>query len=464
MLTLYKNKPIDIPNDDPFRNDVLKRKAEISNLTSVIEAMQQPFVLSLNAQWGSGKTTFIRLWQQHIENEGFISLYFNSWENDSSKEPLISLVGEIQEQIANKYKERSLNTILNNLKKSSGKLLAKAIPTVIKVGTYGLLDIKSDSNIETALADFLSELPSDYIKYKGEREKFKSLLSKFAEKLINNGNLLPDKKIVFFIDELDRCRPTFAIELLESLKHFFNIEKYVFILAMDKDQLGFSLQTLYGTNMDTEGYLRRFIDFNYNISIPPIDEFINLLNENLGIRGTFESRYLLSSRSQFFMEMIKGYCIAFNLSLRDIEQLYFQLKIILPQINFETLHILYTIPLLLVVRIKNPTIYNNYINRKTNADEIINLLKSSKGVQQFFDYHSLDSLNIKVPEYLKIISVSSQIEAESLSKYYLDGTNNNLDAFPKDIFNSFIQIPKIILDRKVFENIKEIIEFSSKIY
>jgi hypothetical protein len=421
-------------------------------------------VLSINGQWGSGKTTFIRMWQQYIENEGFITLYFNSWENDSSKEPLISLIGEIQEQIEKKFKDRSLSTILNTLKRTSGKLLAKAIPTAIKIGTYGLLDIKSDSNIEDSLADFLSKLPSDYIKYKGEREKFKSTLSKFVEKLINNQNLLPDKKIVFFIDELDRCRPSFAIELLENVKHFFNIEKYVFILAMDKDQLGYSLQTLYGNNMDTEGYLRRFIDFNYNISTPQLGDFFNLLNENLGLSGIFERKYLDSTRPQFFMEMLKGYCIGLNLSLRDIEQLFFQLKIIIPQINFEILYNLYTIPLLLVVRLKYPKTYHDFIDRKTDEKAIVNLIKTNKGIQELFDYHSIDFLHIKVPEYLKIISVSSEIRANSLSKYYLDRLKNDPDSFPENIFSGFDQLAKIVLRNKTLANIKEMIEFSSSIY
>jgi len=464
MLTLYKNKQIDIPKDDPFKYDALNRSKEIKNLTLVIDSIKEPFVLSINGQWGTGKTTFIRMWQQYIESEGFISLYFNAWENDSSKEPLISLIGEIQEQIEKKYKEKSLSTILNTLKKTSGKLLAKAIPTAIKIGTYGLLDVKSDSNIEDSLADFLSQLPSDYIKYKGEREKFKSTLSKFVDKLINNQNLLSDKKIVFFIDELDRCRPTFAIELLENVKHFFNIEKYVFILAMDKDQLGYSLQTLYGNNMDTEGYLRRFIDFNYNISTPQLVDFFNLLNENLGLSGVFERKYLESTRPQFFMEMLKGYCIGLKLSLRDIEQLYFQLKIIIPQINFEILYNLYTIPLLLVVRLKHPKMYHDFIDRKTDEKEIVNLIKTNKGIQELFDYHSMDFLHIKVPEYLKLISVSSEIEANSLSKYYLDGLKNNPDSFPQNIFSGFDQLAKIVLSSKTLVNIKEMIEFSSKIY
>jgi hypothetical protein len=464
MMSLSKNKTIEVPPDEPFKYDVLKRAEEIINLTSVIDSIQEPFVLSLNGQWGSGKTTFIRLWQQHLENEGFITLNYNSWENDSSKEPIISLVGEIQEQIAKRYKNRSLTAIVNSLKETSGRILSKTIPAAIKLGTYGILDIKSDPSIESTLADFFSQLPEEYIKYKGEREKFKTKLSQFAGTLVTNGNLDSNKKIVFFIDELDRCRPTFAVELLERMKHFFNIEKYVFILAMDKDQLGFSLQTLYGTNMDTDGYLRRFIDFNYNITTPPVEDFINLLSQNLGFKGIFESKYLSSTRPQFFMKTLIDYCYAFKLSLREIEQLFFQLKIIIPQIDFQALYIMYTMPLLLVLRMRHPKIYNNYINRRTDSNEIIQLISTNKDVQRLFRRFSQDFLNIRVPEYLKVISVSSEIEADALSRSYIESQKGQPESYTKAIYSELDRMPTYFLNQKAFEKLKGIIEFSARIY
>ncbi len=92
--------------------------------------------------------------------------------------------------------------------------------------------------------------------------EFKEVKKRFKDNL---KNLSSEKKIIIFIDELDRCRPDFAIETLEIVKHYFDIPNIVFVLSLDIEQLSHSIATCYGQNMDSSGYLRRFIDFQVNI-------------------------------------------------------------------------------------------------------------------------------------------------------------------------------------------------------
>lgn len=464
MLTLTKNKNIEIPIEDPFKYDMLDRKKEVKNLSKIIEAINQPFVLSINGQWGSGKTTFIHLWKSYLDANGYVTLYYNSWENDSSKDPLISIIGEIQQQITKRFNQQGLTRIFNRLKKTSGKILLKSIPTAIKIGTYGLLDIKSDAKIEQGLAELFSNLPGEYVKYKDERENFRKTLTAFSHKLKENHNLIEGKKIVILIDELDRCRPTFAIELLESIKHFFSIESYVFILAIDKTQLGCSLRTLYGTEMDYEGYLRRFIDYNYNLANPEIESFISLLYHTMGFEGIFERKYLSSSRPKLFLEMLKGYCIGFKLSLRDVEQLFFQLKIIIPQIDFEVLHNLYTIPLLIVLRIKHFDVYQSLIEKKSDSSDVVSMIKSNKVIQAMFDRHPNDHLHLRVEEFLKIITVTSVQDRNELMIRYQRGIQADPTNFPLEVYGGLDQIVKYAYDNQTLNKIRDIIEFSSKVY
>lgn len=103
------------------------------------------------------------------------------------------------------------------------------------------------------------------------REKFKEEMRSYQKEI--------DRKIIFFIDELDRCRPTFAIELLEVIKHLFNIENIIFILSIDKQQLSHSVSTIYGQGADTLGYLRRFFDLDYKL--PKIDLEVYINNKNI---------------------------------------------------------------------------------------------------------------------------------------------------------------------------------------
>ena len=55
------------------------------------------------------------------------------------------------------------------------------------------------------------------------------------------------KKLVFLIDELDRCRPTYAVETIEKIKHLFSVPGIIWVLVMNKEQIESSIQKVYGT-------------------------------------------------------------------------------------------------------------------------------------------------------------------------------------------------------------------------
>ena len=93
MLT--KNNAIEIPSDNPFANDKLERKNFAENLTQLISSTNQPFVISIEAPWGWGKTTFINMWKKQLDTLGYTCLYFNAWESDFVEDPLIAFVGEV---------------------------------------------------------------------------------------------------------------------------------------------------------------------------------------------------------------------------------------------------------------------------------------------------------------------------------------------------------------------------------
>ena len=87
--------------------------------------------------------------------------------------------------------------------------------------------------------------------------------------------------MVFFVDELDRCRPTYAVELLERIKHLFEVDNIVFVLALSTGQLESSIRSLYGDGLDAPGYLRRFIDLEYPLREPAADVYSRTLFEAL---------------------------------------------------------------------------------------------------------------------------------------------------------------------------------------
>ena len=324
----------------PFANDVLNRNASIERLTSLVKSTEQPFVLSVEAPWGWGKTTFIRMWKAHLELKGHTCLLFNAWQNDFVDDPLVAFIGEITKLIEKEKKELNsdepIKQYLGEVKKIGAGVLRKALPVLVKVATQGVLNEEALKNVAAALteqkgdvADFISELAKERLdKYEKEINGIKSFrtnLEKLAEQIVTKkGSSSP---LVFFIDELDRCRPDFAIALLERIKHLFNVPRVVFVLSVDRAQLNESVKALYGLNANPDGYLRRFIDLAYSLPPPTTQAFVQSLYQRFSMDECFKQihnglRVAEIWRASFI------YCAdAFALSLRAQEQCFTEMNI-----------------------------------------------------------------------------------------------------------------------------------------
>ena len=79
-------------------------------------------------------------------------------------------------------------------------------------------------------------------------------------KLVSSATDDTTGKLVVVIDELDRCRPDYALELIESVRHLFAVEGVVVLLAINREELCHSVQNIYGSDFDSDRYLRRFVD------------------------------------------------------------------------------------------------------------------------------------------------------------------------------------------------------------
>lgn len=286
--SLKKCVPIEIPDDNPFQNDVLNRKDNIEILTKFITSFEQSIVLCIDGGWWQGKTTFIRMWEKYLHQQSIPTIYFNAWESDYTDDALIALIGEIGlsiENLSGENKEKG-NDFLNTLKNKSIYLVkdASAKDWLVIGSAIGSFftngRIKADKIVEFTNnlgACLAKEQIEKYEKSKQILNEFKENLSKLAECYSSTNETKP---LIIFIDELDRCRPNFAIEVLEKAKHLFNVDNIIFVLATDKSQLAHSIQAVYGQGLDVNGYLRRFIDFDYFLPTSDNNNFFkNLLQK-----------------------------------------------------------------------------------------------------------------------------------------------------------------------------------------
>ena len=119
-----KQEEIAITQEYPFKEDLLNRKECANILTQIVQHTEGGFTLSINADWGYGKTTFVKMWEKVLQKAGYQTIYFNAWESDFVADPMMALVDGIIEAI---------NEELPEDKKAFLKALIKSIVGMAKL-------------------------------------------------------------------------------------------------------------------------------------------------------------------------------------------------------------------------------------------------------------------------------------------------------------------------------------------
>lgn len=260
--------------EDALTQDPLHRKREIEDFLKMLIAVEPPYTFVIDAPWGSGKSFFVKqvaralqmtnpaLSQdsakpsttfgnidEELHKKPYLPIYFNAWEDDHFDNPILPILASI----ASTTGEKSVK---------GGEDFRKGIIGAIEAAA-SLVGYGGDINgvIENfSGTDFLEQ-------YKNERE----LRGKIDKLIKSNLPKIADRAVIF-IDELDRCRPEFAIKVLEQTKTLFQQENIVVVYSTDITQLAHSLQGIYGPRFDGRKYLERFYDKRLELNpIKPAD-------------------------------------------------------------------------------------------------------------------------------------------------------------------------------------------------
>ncbi|ADR34548.1 KAP P-loop domain protein [Sulfuricurvum kujiense DSM 16994] len=447
-----------------WKDDLLNRQSEGKYLSEYLlkryaNTPNKPFVLNINAEWGFGKTYFLKNLSEELASQKHPVIYFDAWQNDYSDQPLLAFISEMNTSLS-PFLTKSVKgqQLFTTVCKTSKKLLMPIVIKKITGLTYDQLkeefgdsteNIKNeneteDDSLKNEVESVLSKLAEFAL---SEHETVRQSISTFKE---NMGKLLKfiDKNIqsknlpmFVFIDELDRCRPNYAIELLENIKHIFDIPGIVFVIATDSKQLSHSINAVYGQNFASERYLKRFFDQEYNLKIPDNYAFAYYLFE---LHGITKDEKLFSPLEQevykdkdLNVELFTLYANFFKLGLRDQEQVATVLSaIVLTWQMTDSIHLGYLLFLIMLKQSSNNE-FDIYIETPNNKkgtffkDKVDQLkLDLSRQFQSnvitnqngFYNgtreikHHSLDGL---------INTYSSLLEV-SLEKLYEKRNNNNL--------------------------------------
>lgn len=291
-------------HDEPwFKEDKLDRGPHIRAITDLLLTTDGDFVMTLSSPWGTGKTTFMRMWKAYLEYKGYTCIMFNAWQHDYAENPFLTFIAEIASQLAELKgpQAEAVAGSLDKLKKIGKQLFPRLLSFAARAALGVSVDFEKlfegvfDDEDEESRQKASDKLGEDFAKVVGsslegyaaevlkEHGSTKQLVDDFKKELGNIVETLGKQPLFFFVDELDRCKPTYSVELLEAIKHLFETSGIIFVLSLDREQLGHSVKAAYGDGIDADGYLRRFIDLEYRIPEPEKKAFIKGLAEMYGL-------------------------------------------------------------------------------------------------------------------------------------------------------------------------------------
>ncbi|MCK8094694.1 P-loop NTPase fold protein [Pseudoalteromonas sp. 1CM17D] len=270
------------------------------------DEQKKNYVLNLNAEWGAGKTYFLKRWSRELIVD-FPVVYIDAWQQDYSDDPFLTVIAGIIKQLQRQAKfnitiPKSAVSMFKAVAPAIAQGLTKKISGIDLDELHTLLfsddetenDQNQNSNKPTG-SDFspaVKALAQNLIKdHEAKNKSVEVIKAKLAD-WVNKFEEQEDKSlpIFIFIDELDRCRPSYAVEMLEAIKHIFNVKGIVFVVATDTDQLQHTIKSIYGEGFDAKVYLGRFFNSRYSLKRPALKDFLSVHSDTT----KFETAYLES--------------------------------------------------------------------------------------------------------------------------------------------------------------------------
>lgn len=333
-----------------WKDDALSRDREASNLEDLIAGQEGPLTFCLDGAWGTGKTFFLRRFKSQWEANGGKALYFNAWEDDNLDDPLIALIGQLWPLL----KPSGMDGLVDNIKKCTIPLLKKI--ALNRVGVDGKDVTSSASNAFDEYADL-----------QASRQQLKECLTGIADTIFNSSH----RPLLFIVDELDRCRPSFAVALLERIKHLFPIKHLVFLVGVDREQVKASVRAVYG-DIDAENYLHRFFDATLRLRQFSPSQFIYATYGYLSSQDRSPTaNHILSASFEFarkFCPLIQH----FNLSLREVE-VAMRTYMLMPSASSEAGDVMMP-GLLIALRMRDKVAYSHLVNWDLPIGKLIDVI------------------------------------------------------------------------------------------
>lgn len=442
-----------------------------------------PFTMAIDGQWGQGKTYFVSNWEKTLCRDKYPTIYFDAWKADYASDPIITFMAEfknalnrlLNESEINKCSRNRINDVIHKATLDLRRALLPAGKQILKslinkatgIATDEIISAinddkpHSDKNVDIlkdgldALNKGLDTFFDKALEEDSERKlaikEFRISIETIVSEISKTDNFhLP---MFVFIDELDRCRPNFAISLLEGIKHLFGIKGVCFVISTNLDQLAHSTKAIYGEGFDGRGYLKRFFDVEAAL---PVQSMYKYLSVTVGEFHEFKEAnfsnglpYGVSSIDGLdFNEIYSIHWVveSFSIDLRSQRTLVEMIVASISSIDKSNkIHILW-LSFLCALKLKFPNIFSELLIKRNNADDCI------KTIPLDFQSNSATEKEFNIIDEVERKIVTKKIKLFDVIKVYLGLAWMDLNEINnKHRFMKNISYPETIINDIVSE-------------
>ncbi|MEZ9594279.1 P-loop NTPase fold protein [Shewanella sp. 10N.261.52.F9] len=272
------------------------------------------YVLNLNAEWGAGKTYFLKRLAEELKPHHPV-VYIDAWKQDYSDDPLMTVISSMISQLREQAGKNADDSIYKAPRKAMG-LLKAAAPAIVGgitkkflgIDHVAILNAVEDEgdigekvtdekgqpiDMGAAASQLVKHLIDEHDAKAKSIENLKVHVKEWVEAVIgldqNKHKELKRRSFpaFVFIDELDRCRPSYAVEMLETIKYIFDIPGVVFVVGTDTEQLQHAVKAIYGEGFNARNYLGRFFNSRFTLRQPDIKSLLAVHCDSSKLTGGY---------------------------------------------------------------------------------------------------------------------------------------------------------------------------------
>ena len=421
-------------------------------ISNIIRTSTPHFTIGIYGEWGTGKTTLMKSIERNLVSKDVLAnqqkilpIWFNAWKYEREENlATVSLLKTVAYAMANHEKFSGLaKTIFKGL-----TIVGKDMMQQIALQVASKKHDTDDKEIDEKM-DYLNKLYRDSVYYEG--------LDKIREHMESIREEDKNCRVVIFIDDLDRCSPTKALEVLESIKLFLDIEGFVFVIGLSHKTVTQLISNEYKiTGIKGDDYIKKIIQIPIKIPSWSKESIIDLINNSIAPRLNSDYTKFLSQNSAMIAKVVDYNPRQLKRFINNVIIAFetFASKKGAPEIQFNEIF------LVKILKSEWPDFYREFVRNKDFRDIVQWLITKPRSLRKYFKYLRTLTDELPIEQKSKRLQLLNKLSERTNGR--IDSTLIDiLSDFDSDTWTFFDNIKDVlygIQDWKIIDSVMDVVE------